>query len=119
MIIEEVKAFLSLFRQGKEITKAATWKNNTIAVNTLVGFLGSALLVAKGFGYEFNIKPEEINSIALGIVTLLGAINGIVHVITSKKVGLPAVPSSSEHEFPSIPIDDTRRAGEDPLGGGQ
>jgi hypothetical protein len=89
-MIEQFTSFITLFRQGKELTHSATWKNRTIATNCLVSVFGAVLVIAKGYGYDFPINEESIQNIAVGAVAVVGAINAVMHVITSSKVGLPA-----------------------------
>ena len=60
----QVKPFFELFKQGKEVANAAAWKNGTISVNAVAGVLGA--------------------------VAVVGIVNAVMHVITSKKVGLPS-----------------------------
>jgi hypothetical protein len=87
-MIQEFKAFFTLFQQGKELTDSKVWKDRQIVGNTLVGVLGAIAVIAKGFGYDFHIDEQTIQAAAMGIAALYGIGNSILTVITSKKVGL-------------------------------
>src|SRR5574337_36543 len=83
-----------LFRQGKELANAKAWKEGGIAAN-LAAFIGAAVVVAGGFGYDLNISDAVVNQAAAGIAALFCLGNAIVHVITSSKVGLPSPPDAA------------------------
>lgn len=89
-MIKEFAAFFTLFRQGKELTNAATWKQRTVAANLLVSVLGAALLVARGFGYGIEIDDDTIQALAGGIAAAVCLGNSVMHCISSKRAGLPA-----------------------------
>lgn len=84
----QVKPFFELFKQGKEVANAAAWKNGTISVNAVAGVLGAVAAIAGGFGYDFNLSEETLQQAAA--VAVVGIVNTVMHVITSKKVGLPS-----------------------------
>ena len=86
----QVKPFFELFKQGKEVANAAAWKNGTISVNAVAGVLGAVAAIAGGFGYDFNLSEETLQQAAAGVVAVVGIVNAVMHVITSKKVGLPS-----------------------------
>ena len=97
-MITEFKSFFIAFREGKELVHATTWKNRTLASNALVAFLGAAAVIAKGFGYDFNLDQETISAVGAGIAAFVTVGNSVMHVITSKKVGLS---SDSESGSPT------------------
>jgi uncharacterized membrane protein len=90
-VIAEYAAFLTLFRQGKCLADSATWKNRTVATNLLVGVIGALLVIAKAFGYDVHIDHDTIEALAGGVAAAVAVGNSVMHVITSDKVGLPAV----------------------------
>ena len=100
-MITEFKAFLTLFRQGKSLANSATWKNRTVATNSLIAVLGAGAAIGKGFGYDIQIDDQTISIAGAGIVALVGIVNSIMHVITTDKIGLP-------------PHGDARPPGDDP-----
>ena len=86
----QVKPFFELFKQGKEVANATAWKNGTNSVNAVAGVLGAVAAIAGGFGYDFNLSEETLQQAAAGAVAVVGIVNTVMHVITSKKVGLPS-----------------------------
>ena len=88
-MIREFQAFFDLFRKGKELTNAGVWKQRTIAANTLAGVLGSALVIAKGFGFDINIDDATVQAASAGIAALVCLGNAVMHAVTSARAGLP------------------------------
>lgn len=95
-MIKEFQAFFNLFKQGREVANPAAWKNGTIKVNAIAGLIGSAVVIAGGFGYDINLSEETINTAAAGVVALVGIVNAVMHVITSARVGLPPSGNSGD-----------------------
>lgn len=91
--MEKLQAFLNLFRKGKEVANPAAWKNGTIAVNTVVAFLAAVLGIGKVFGYGIELPDEVLEQAAIGIIAFAGVGNTVVHIVTSKKVGLSTTES--------------------------
>ena len=89
-MIQEFQAFFTLFKQGKQLANSATWKNRTIATNTLIAVLGAMVAIAKSFGYDLHLDDQTISALGAGVVAAVGVTNSVMHVITSAKVGLPA-----------------------------
>lgn len=89
-MIQAFQAFFTLFKQGKQLTNSATWKNRTIATNSLVAVLGAAVAIAKGFGYDLHLDEQTVSALGAGIAAAVCVVNSVMHVITSAKVGLPA-----------------------------
>lgn len=88
-MIKEFAAVLEAFKQGKEVTNPAAWKNGAIVAN-LATLIGAAIVIAGGFGYEINLSDAVIQHLAVGIGAAYLAGNAIRHAVTSKKVGLPS-----------------------------
>ena len=109
------KAFFDLFKQGKALVRSATWKNRTIGVNALASFLASAVVVAQGFSYDVQIDSETTQQMAAGVFAFVCAINAVMHVITSKKVGLPEVPPVSGT---ALQLDGAQPVEREPVAGG-
>jgi len=81
----KLTAIWSLFKKGEAVSQPGAWKNATIVANFL-----TAIVV---FLAEFDIvdiRPlidaQALEEIAIGGVAVA---NIIVHIITSKTVGLP------------------------------
>jgi hypothetical protein len=83
-------AVISLFQQGHELANSATWKQRSIATNVVVGVIGSALMIAKGCGYDLGIDQDTVDAIGAGIAAAVTAFNTVITIITSKKAGFPA-----------------------------
>ena len=79
--------FFRLFQQGQEIANAATWKNATVATNVLVGALGTAVGIAASAGIGIPVDSGTLQMVGSGIVAAISAINAVMHVITSSRVG--------------------------------
>lgn len=78
-----MKAAFDVFRAGEAVANPSAWKNAQ-----LVGTLLTALAaLAAAFGYDLGLSGEEIAGGALFIAALA---NGVLVVVTSKKVGLPS-----------------------------
>ena len=82
-------AILNLFRRGAAVADPAAWKNGQITVNALVLLLGALVATARSFGYDLPISDATLAQLAAG---LLGLVNGVLTVTTSKTVGLPPAP---------------------------
>ncbi len=93
--MRKLAALFALFRQGGEVANAAAWKNGQIEIAKLSGFVGAVLAVLGAFGLAVPASPEQITAIAGGVLALVAVANGVLTVITSKKVGLPAGPESA------------------------
>jgi len=87
---KSIPAFLELFKEGREIDNSATWKNRTIATNAVVALLGTLVVIGKNFGYDLQLDPETLTNLGGGVVALVAVVNGIMHVVTSSKVGVPS-----------------------------
>lgn len=78
-----IKSAFEVFRAGQAVSNQAAWKNAQ-----LVGTLLTALVaLAAAFGFDLGLSDEEIAGGAIFIVAL---VNGVLVIVTSKKVGLPA-----------------------------
>lgn len=86
--IKRIPKFLELFKEGKELTNAATWKNRTVAANTLVAFLGTLLALGRAFNFSVPIDDATLANLAAGVVAMVTAVNAVMHTITSARVGL-------------------------------
>lgn len=87
-ILKNIPQFFDLFKEGKELANAATWKSRTVATNILVAFLGTLLIILHNSGVDLPLDQETVSNLAAGIVALVAAGNGVMHCLTSKRVGL-------------------------------
>lgn len=84
-------AIFDVFRAGQAVSNPTFWKNAQ-----LVGTLLAALVaLAAAFGFDLGLSDDEI---AGGAIFIVAVVNGILVVVTSKKVGLPTKQSSIEAE---------------------
>lgn len=88
-MIEEFKAFFTVFQQGKQLANATTWKNRQMAAGAIAGVLGSALVIAKGFGYAIPLDQDTVEALAGGIAAAYSAVNVVLTAATSARVGVP------------------------------
>jgi len=78
-----IRAAFDVFRAGQSVSNPAAWKNAQ-----LVGTLLTALVaLVAAFGFDLGLSDEEIVG---GAVFIAALANGILVIVTSKKVGLPA-----------------------------
>jgi len=87
-LIKNAPKFFELFQKGKEVANPETWKNATVATNVLVALLGTFVGLSKTFGYDLGVDDATLQNLAAGIVASVGVVNAIVHVVTSKRVGV-------------------------------
>ena len=88
----KLAAFVDLFRKGSEVADPATWKNRAASIVAVTALIYAVLAIGKAYGYVFDISPEDVGGIAVGIVT---AVSLLSNFTTSKKVGvLPAKPAA-------------------------
>ena len=109
-MLQTLKAILDLFRKGKEVSNPEAWKYGQITVGAISALLVSILGLAKLKGYDLGLTTDQINNIALIIVTINGLFHPIATVISTTKVGLPAkdkasggTPTRSTANFPGFP----------------
>jgi uncharacterized membrane protein len=86
--MEKLKAILALFKQGHSVVDPALWKNRQITATILAGVILAIINVLAAFGFSIPIDPDTANAIAAGVI---GLVNVILTMTTSKKVGIPAV----------------------------
>lgn len=87
-MINEYKAFLDAFKAGKAIKNAAQAKNWAILGNTIGTLLVALSVIARGFGYGIPVSDETMQQIGQGVFGVCLLVNGIIHTVTSEKVGL-------------------------------
>jgi hypothetical protein len=92
--MNKLLAFFDLFRKGSEVADPALWKNRGAAVIAVTALIYALLQVAKAYGYDFNLSPEDVGGIAVGVVAVVSL---LVTYITSSKVGiLPPKPGAGD-----------------------
>lgn len=101
MMLEKLGALINLFRKGSEVSNVELWKTGGISVAALSATLGAVLQFSDAFGLHISVTPDQINGIAIGVVSLVGI---VLPLITSKRAGiLPAKPDNAvaieDHSF--------------------
>jgi len=96
--IQNAPKFFELFKEGKEVADPATWKNRTIATNAILALLGTALGLAKVFGFNVSLDSDTTQNLAAGVVAIVTAANAVMHTITSARVGVSSNSGGSTAE---------------------
>ena len=87
-MIGKLEAAWSVFQKGKAVADPVTWKQNTVAVNAMVGFIGAVVGLARAFGYDLAVDDQTLGSLAAGIVAAVSVGNSVVHVVTDHRMGM-------------------------------
>lgn len=77
--------------EGYEVTDPQKWKNGTIKANSIAVLLSAILM----FIDDTSINNEQITTIAAGIIA---GVNIVMHILTSKKVGLSSHNDNSTNQ---------------------
>jgi hypothetical protein len=85
MLITDV---INAMRAGQEIANPATWKNVQIATNVLTPLIVLGVSLLRSNGHDFGLTDDTIKPLAGYLGTIFCAVNGIITLVTSKKVGL-------------------------------
>jgi hypothetical protein len=80
---------ITAMRKGRQLANVETWKNRTVAVNAVAALAGAVLGIAHAFGYSVPLDAEQIDALAVVLVTVVGLFNGWSTLATSAKVGVP------------------------------
>ncbi|MFZ6733781.1 hypothetical protein ACO0LG_17775 [Undibacterium sp. Ji42W] len=94
-MFEKISAIINLFRKGSEVSNVELWKNGGISIAALAAAMGAALQFGNEFGLQIAITPEQLNGLAIGVVSLVGI---VLPVITSKRAGL--LPAKADQPTP-------------------
>lgn len=95
-----IKDLIQAFQKGYELKRPDVWKNRAIGVNVIAGFLVALLGIGKAFGYDLGLSHDTVQGLAEGVFALATLGNAVVHVVTSKKVGLPPKPGPADPPGP-------------------
>lgn len=83
-----MKAFSAL-KAGEQLANVGGWKNVQVTTNLIVILLGFVVAVVRLKFPDVLVPDDQLLSLAMGIATILGAINGYLTVATTKKIGIP------------------------------
>lgn len=100
--MSKLSALFALFRKGAEVSDVEKWKSRQITSNMVVALLAAVVGVARAFGADLDLDDGDIALLAGGV---LGAVNIVLTVTTSKRAGLPErVPPERGPDFPAIDV---------------
>ena len=86
--MNKIAAIFGVLRHGESVLDPKLWKDRSAAVVTITALIYAILYAARAYGYELPITPEQVDLIALGVVTVVSL---YFTYATSDKVGvLPA-----------------------------
>ncbi len=100
--MNKLLAAWNVFRKGQVVANPTAWKTGQITGSILAGLLAAIVAGAKAFGYELPVSDDQLLAIGSGIVAVVGLfLNPAATVVSSDKVGLPAVNEADNN--PLIP----------------
>jgi hypothetical protein len=83
-----IRALWTALRAGEELKDATTWKNRQDTASRIMAGLGLLAVILRYAGVvTVDISQEDLIAIAGGIAAVLGIINSVGVLATSKKVG--------------------------------
>jgi hypothetical protein len=82
-LMNKLLAMFDVLQKGKELTNKEVWKNTQLATNLIASVLGSVALLG-----DFQVSANDLQTITVGIITVVGVINSYITAATSKSVGL-------------------------------
>ncbi len=100
-MFEKIKLALSTLRQGQAIIAAVKVKNWTMVGNGIAALASAGLIFLRATGYDIPLTDDDLVKIGAAIAVVLGLLNPVSAVVTSRKIGLPA----ADLEFPEIDSD--------------
>lgn len=83
-----LQAMFQAMQYGKEVADPAAWKNRAIITNAITGVLFALMAIGRSFGVGIELDKTVVEGLAGGIVSLVAIFNAIIHLTTSKKVGV-------------------------------
>ena len=103
-MMEKLGAFWNVFRKGQAVANPEAWKHGQITAGMVAALLAAAVALGKAFGYALPVSDDQLVEIGGAIVTVFGVYQSATTVISSEKVGLPALPPRpSLSDLPTIP----------------
>ena len=86
----KIAALWALFRRGNEVANPEAWKTGQVSINAVAGLLVAVVSVSDAFGFRIPITDDQLVAVAGGV---FAAVNVVLTVITSARIGLPAKPA--------------------------
>jgi len=84
-MFEKIKLFWKAFQIGEEVASPEKWKSGAITGNKIVLLLTALIGIANAYGITIDMDTQTISEIGVGIFAIA---NYVIHLVTSKKVGL-------------------------------
>ena len=102
--MNKILAALQVYRKGNVVANPTAWKNGQVTASVVAGLLGALIALAKTFGYTLPLSDYQLLTIGGSIVAIAGLfLNPTATVVSSEKVGLPAVSESNDQGNSPIP----------------
>ncbi len=91
-MFQKVKALIdlpSVLQKGKMVSNPEAWKKGQVTAGVLAGLMGSAITIARAFGYDLPLTDDQLLTIGSAVVAVTGLFwTPAVTLATSEKVGL-------------------------------
>ena len=90
-MLKKIKQFLAVLRHGEEVANVEAWKRRQITTGMLVSLLAAVVALARSFGVDIDTSDVQLESVALGILSIYGLADATMTAVSSKRAGiLPA-----------------------------
>ena len=103
-MIQKLKLFWNLFKEGESVSDPVKWKTHQVSVNQVAALLATLVAIAAAFGYAIPVDSDTILAVAGGIFAL---VNWVFTIITTDKIGVFSKPTITSEESTSYPSDPT------------
>lgn len=80
--------FFRALRAGAVVSDPTNLKRKQQMIDALVVLVGIAVSLAGKVGYELNLSPEDLSTLAGAVFVLYGSINGMLSAASTDKIGL-------------------------------
>ena len=102
--MNKILAALQVYRKGNVVANPTAWKNGQVTASMVAGLLGALVALSKTFGYALPLSDDQLLTIGGAIVAVAGLfLNPTATVVSSDKVGLPAVSGTNDQGNQVIP----------------
>ena len=91
-MIDEFRAFISIYQTGKELSDKNVWRNRARLANIFTILISAIFMVLHGLHPNFNVDQTTIGIIGAGLAAGVSAFNSWVHSIPVG--GVPSVGES-------------------------
>ena len=84
--MKKMSTYLDMFKKGKKLANAETWKKRAVVQNLLVAFGGVILVALQWNGYTVAMDEANLEVLSTILITIIGLINCAVYTATSSKM---------------------------------